>query len=138
MRLRRTARGPIWTTRKQESVEREKVSERLVRKEGFEPPRPFGHKILSLARLPVPPLPRGASILAGAASRFHRDFEDSRPTAGKGSLEGRRLFWLRISVDLGKTRRHNNVSLPGSRLGACPSPRQDPLLTGISLKRRCA
>jgi hypothetical protein len=28
-----------------------------VRKEGFEPPRPFGHKILSLARLPVPPLP---------------------------------------------------------------------------------
>src|SRR6266481_6294143 len=33
-------------------------SERLVRKEGFEPPRPFGHKILSLARLPVPPLPQ--------------------------------------------------------------------------------
>ena len=30
----------------------------LVRKEGFEPPRPFGHKILSLARLPVPPLPQ--------------------------------------------------------------------------------
>jgi hypothetical protein len=32
--------------------------ENLVRKEGFEPPRPFGHKILSLARLPVPPLPQ--------------------------------------------------------------------------------
>ena len=31
---------------------------KLVRKEGFEPPRPFGHKILSLARLPVPPLPQ--------------------------------------------------------------------------------
>jgi hypothetical protein len=30
----------------------------LVRKEGLEPPRPFGHKILSLARLPVPPLPQ--------------------------------------------------------------------------------
>ena len=29
-----------------------------MRKEGFEPPRPFGHKILSLARLPVPPLPQ--------------------------------------------------------------------------------
>ena len=29
----------------------------MVRKEGLEPPRPFGHKILSLARLPVPPLP---------------------------------------------------------------------------------
>ena len=33
-------------------------AETLVRKEGFEPPRPFGHKILSLARLPVPPLPQ--------------------------------------------------------------------------------
>ena len=33
-------------------------AEILVRKEGFEPPRPFGHKILSLARLPVPPLPQ--------------------------------------------------------------------------------
>ena len=33
-------------------------SEIVVRKEGFEPPRPFGHKILSLARLPVPPLPQ--------------------------------------------------------------------------------
>lgn len=29
----------------------------LVRKEGFEPPRPFGHRILSPARLPIPPLP---------------------------------------------------------------------------------
>ena len=30
---------------------------KLVRERGVEPPRPFGHKILSLARLPVPPLP---------------------------------------------------------------------------------
>ena len=29
---------------------------RLVRKGGVEPPRPFGHRILSPARLPVPPL----------------------------------------------------------------------------------
>ena len=29
----------------------------MVRAEGFEPPQPFGHKILSLARLPVPPRP---------------------------------------------------------------------------------
>src|SRR4029077_465993 len=38
-----------------------------VREEGVEPPRPFGHKILSLARLPVPPLPqvdRGSLIQA--------------------------------------------------------------------------
>src|SRR5579872_6046822 len=31
----------------------------LVRKEGVEPPRPRGHRILSPARLPVPPLPHG-------------------------------------------------------------------------------
>ena len=30
----------------------------LVRKEGLEPTRPFGHQILNLARLPVPPLSR--------------------------------------------------------------------------------
>src|SRR4051812_8251170 len=38
----------------------------LVRKGGVEPPRPFGHRILSPARLPVPPLSREgpANILA--------------------------------------------------------------------------
>src|SRR6267143_5217769 len=49
-------------------------TERLVRKEGFEPPRPFGHKILSLARLPVPPLPQwcfySTSLPRAAAPRF--------------------------------------------------------------------
>src|SRR5712691_13113775 len=34
------------------------LSESLVRETGVEPARPFGHKILSLARLPVPPLPQ--------------------------------------------------------------------------------
>jgi hypothetical protein len=34
----------------------------LVRERGFEPPRFLGHKILSLARLPVPPLPHRGSI----------------------------------------------------------------------------
>jgi hypothetical protein len=29
----------------------------VVRKEGVEPPRPHGHRILSPARLPIPPLP---------------------------------------------------------------------------------
>ncbi len=41
---------------------REEKCEILVRKEGFEPPRPFGHKILSLARLPVPPLPQWCQL----------------------------------------------------------------------------
>ena len=40
-----------------------KKGNKLVRKEGFEPPRPFGHKILSLARLPVPPLPHRRNAL---------------------------------------------------------------------------
>src|SRR6185312_2332389 len=31
--------------------------QKLVRKGGFEPPRPFGHWTLNPARLPVPPLP---------------------------------------------------------------------------------
>src|SRR5713226_5347766 len=35
----------------------------LVRETGVEPARPFGHKILSLARLPVPPLPHRRNSL---------------------------------------------------------------------------
>ena len=34
-----------------------------VRKEGLEPPYPFGYQILSLARLPIPPLSRFQSSL---------------------------------------------------------------------------
>src|SRR4029453_1646624 len=34
-----------------------------VRKEGLEPPYPFGYQILSLARLPVPPLSRSKASL---------------------------------------------------------------------------
>src|SRR5204862_6274851 len=35
----------------------------LVRKGGLEPPWPFGHRILSPARLPVPPLSRPSTSL---------------------------------------------------------------------------
>ena len=31
-----------------------------LRKKGLEPLRPFGHQLLRLARLPIPPLPHGA------------------------------------------------------------------------------
>ena len=34
----------------------------MVRETGVEPARPFGHKILSLARLPVPPLPQWMTL----------------------------------------------------------------------------
>ena len=33
-----------------------------VRKGGVEPPKPFGYRILSPARLPVPPLSRGSTV----------------------------------------------------------------------------
>src|SRR5438105_14735259 len=36
---------------------------REMRKEGLEPPYPFGYQILSLARLPVPPLSRQCSLI---------------------------------------------------------------------------
>jgi hypothetical protein len=34
----------------------------VVRKKGLEPLRPFGHQLLRLARLPIPPLPRGGTV----------------------------------------------------------------------------
>ena len=40
-----------------------------MRKEGVEPTRPFGHRILSPARLPVPPLPHGDTLLIRKATR---------------------------------------------------------------------
>src|SRR3954462_3064973 len=38
---------------------------------GVEPIRPFGHRILSPARLPIPP--RGLRVLAMPAARHYRD-----------------------------------------------------------------
>jgi hypothetical protein len=38
----------------------------VVRKEGVEPPRPHGHRILSPARLPIPPLPLRCSEIVSA------------------------------------------------------------------------
>src|SRR5580692_6818764 len=35
-----------------------RTTELLVRKKGLEPLRPFGHQLLRLARLPIPPLPQ--------------------------------------------------------------------------------
>src|SRR5579863_213094 len=39
-------------------------SEMLVRKKGLEPLRPFGHQLLRLARLPIPPLPHSVPSIA--------------------------------------------------------------------------
>ena len=35
----------------------------MVRKGGFEPPRAEAHKLLRLARLPVPPLPQSGDMI---------------------------------------------------------------------------
>src|SRR5580693_7647440 len=42
---------------------RRKRSEKRVRKKGLEPLRPFGHQLLRLARLPIPPLPQRSRII---------------------------------------------------------------------------
>lgn len=46
--------------------------QRLVRKKGFEPSRPCGHKLLRLARLPVPPLPHEGGSTTGLNFRVYR------------------------------------------------------------------
>lgn len=93
----------------------------LVRKEGFEPPRPFGHKILSLARLPVPPLPQvvllfyrlpnwpSIGILCGTAPQIvgaQAKSPDAREVA--------------IVLDSRKWQRHNTVSQKQT-LGTSPA-----------------
>jgi hypothetical protein len=45
----------------------------MVRKRGFEPPRPCGHKLLRLARLPVPPLPHEEERTTGLETPIIRE-----------------------------------------------------------------
>ena len=49
----------------------------VVRKGGFEPPRPLGHRILNPARLPVPPLSRGLRFVREGTT--DRDSEATTP-----------------------------------------------------------
>ncbi len=64
-----------------------------MRKEGLEPSRPCGHKLLRLTRLPVPPLPhlrkhiyythhptKGKALLLGASSFVNDDANDEPST----------------------------------------------------------
>ena len=48
-----------------------------VRKKGLEPLRPFGHQLLRLARLPIPPLPQGEVSIS---SRVALDAQDDALT----------------------------------------------------------
>jgi hypothetical protein len=62
-------------------------ADQKIAKVGLEPTRPEGHKILSLARLPIPPLGRSVPDLVGEtmvkrtkntpfSPRFHKYFRD--------------------------------------------------------------
>ena len=46
-----------------------------MRKMGLEPTRLYGHKILSLACLPIPALPRNGNIIASMWKNFNTFFE---------------------------------------------------------------
>jgi hypothetical protein len=61
----------------------------LVRKEGVEPPRPFGHKILSLARLPVPPLPQCGQRIYYTGDAWCAAMRWRERSTGRIRLDGR-------------------------------------------------
>src|SRR3989304_9218674 len=72
---------------------------RVVRKGRFELPRPFGHRLLRPARLPVPPLPR-----AGLTIRGHllgcQWAAGSSGAAGEDSDGRPGLYWKRRDAQL--------------------------------------
>src|SRR5438874_6766523 len=57
----------------------------LVRKGGVEPPRPRGHRILSPARLPIPPLPHERHPALG--SLFWRQVASFGPEVAGGTAD---------------------------------------------------
>ena len=71
---------------------------RLVRKGGLEPPRPFGHWILSPARLPIPPLSRGVTATVACTTRIaagHGGYGSQASTPATRMKDGRsRPGWI--------------------------------------------
>ena len=63
-------------TKKSFSLLREKLSFLMVRRGRLELPQPCGHKVLSLARLPVPPPPRNDGY-------YNRPSRESQETGEK-------------------------------------------------------
>jgi hypothetical protein len=78
-----------------------------VRKEGLEPPYPFGYQILSLARLPVPPLSRLIQTITGKGPTGRR---------GDGPVRGSEGL-VRGSVFEAPNQRHASRRLSLSRAG---------------------
>ncbi len=73
----------------------ESVFATLVRVEGLEPPRPCGHQILSLARLPIPPHPpaREISCRRGTAAVRARPHHSARWPPGKWRRSPSLRYW---------------------------------------------
>ena len=64
----------------------------VVRKGGFEPPQPFGYRILNPARLPVPPLSHGPPCLHETLGKARpANSEATTPRPGGPSVWPRRL-----------------------------------------------
>src|SRR6267378_4987578 len=94
-------------------------TESLVRKEGFEPPRPFGHKILSLARLPVPPLPQWCIHSTSMRTAAPLGFCAPLSSQSHPARRPRRWYWIRA---VGR----RIISVVEKRIAWLVSPRQDP------------
>ena len=85
----------------------------MVRKEGLEPSRPCGHKLLRLTRLPIPPLPH-------SESPYYSHFA----AAGKYRLERMPREGLRVRAarrDSPPRHRYGEGDSP-SFSGWCPAP----------------
>jgi hypothetical protein len=93
----------------------------MVRERGLEPPRPFGHKILSLARLPVPPLPQ-------SAQRTY--YTDGMSCARWGAVERRHVPAVRWA------RLYEGIGIPGG--GGRVEPDRKTLVAGEMALTRAA
>src|SRR5580693_1021238 len=71
---------------------RRKRSEKRVRKKGLEPLRPFGHQLLRLARLPIPPLPR-----------WNHEYNIAASSVNASDRQCRTRFRVRLSLAFAST-----------------------------------
>ena len=111
-----------------------------MRKEGLEPPYPFGYQILSLARLPVPPLSRskqptlsglraqGSKLRRCAASRHRRGRLTPNLTEFRTDLFHGLFVWQRAGSEPGRLARHSNAP------NAVPDPATGRLLKVASVE----
>ena len=98
----------------------------LMRAEGFEPPRAEAHQDLNLARMPIPPRPRGApdrGLTRGKCRVVASRFYDRRRERGRGKAGVRALAPKSGESRVG----HDQVRdrLPAARDGGAGGHRRD-------------